>query len=128
MWVSPGSPEHLLDGFPGVIAFACEQMAAPRRFEIKAVSPPVFVEGAIRLELETTNLDSLTFQYYDGFRTPSTAVETGSPQSFLVPTPGNNPNPSRLGIHGTVAWPGKNGADYVVAATLDLDLTQARPA
>jgi hypothetical protein len=126
MWASPGSLEHLLDGFPGLIGLACEQMVAPRRSEIRAVSPPVFVEGAIRLELETDNLDSLTF-LLDNLGALSTAVEAGSPQSFSIPVPANSPNPSRLAVLGSVAWPGKNGADYVLAASLNFDLAQARP-
>jgi hypothetical protein len=126
MWASPGSVEHLLDGSPGVIGFACEQMAAPRRFEIKAVSPPVFAEGAIHLELETANLDWLTF-LVDNFGALSTAAEAGSRQSFSIPAPANSPNPSRLAVLGSVAFPDKNGADYVLAASLNFDLAQAHP-
>jgi hypothetical protein len=86
----------------------------------------VFAEGSIRLELETANLDSLTF-LLDNFGALSTAVEAGSRRSFSIPVPANSPNPSRLAVLGSVAWPGKNGADYVLAASLSFDLAQARP-
>jgi len=126
MWASPGSLEHLLDGFPGVIGLACEQMAAPRRSEIKAVSPPVLADGAIRVELETANLDSLTF-LVDNLLALSTPVGAGSRQSFSFPAPADNPNPSRLAVLGSVAYPAKDGPDYVMAACLSFDLPQAGP-
>jgi hypothetical protein len=127
MWASPGSREHLLDGFPGVIGFACEQMAAPRRFEIRAARPPVFAEGAIRVELETANLDSLTF-LLGNFGALSARVRAISPQRFSIPVSANSPNPSCLTILGSVEFTGKNGADHVLAASLTFDLTQVRPA
>ena len=127
MWVSPGSVEHLLGGFPGIIGLACEQMAAPRRFEIRAVSPPVFSEGTIRLELETANLDSLTF-LLDNLGALSTPVEASSRRSFSIPVLADRPTPSELAVLGSVACPGNNGADYVLAAFLNFDLEQARGA
>jgi hypothetical protein len=126
MWASPGSLEHLLDGFPGVIGLACEQMVAPRRSEIKAVSPPMFADGAIRVELETVNLDSLTF-LVDSFLAFSTAVAAGSRQSFSFAPPTDSPNPSSLSVLGSVAYPAKDGPDYVLAASLTFDLAPAAP-
>jgi hypothetical protein len=124
LWASPGSAEHLLAGFPGVVGIACELMAASRGFAVRARSAPQFAGGTIRVELQTTNIDSLTF-LLDNLGVLSTAVGDTSPQSFSVPVPASNPHPSRLTVLGSVAFPSASGADYVMAASVTFDLASA---
>lgn len=122
LWASPGSAESLLSGFPGVIGLACELMAAPRHFEIRAVKPAELGEGTINVELETANLERLTFSV-NNFGALSSPAKPGETQSFVVPVPANVPQPSRLAVLGSISFPGKDGTDNAMAASLAFDLT-----
>ena len=111
----PDSVEDLVAGNPGLLRRACQELRHQSAFRVDAGPPALLPDGALTVEVGTTNIASLKF-FLNGHLALTVAPDGGAAQTFSVPSTSGVSTPSVLRIEGYAPDPLQDGALQLVRA------------
>lgn len=129
----PDSADDLISDYPGLIRLACDTLLQMPKFRADVVKFAVQRDGSVKLDLATTNIDSidvfldgqLTIEKHQVSRSPDGSATA---QSLTVPGIPGTSDPSKLIVVAYTLAPGADGQELFEGAFRKVDLQAPAPA